>query len=95
MLSQRGISQEQCVFIDIAHDGFMPFKATSSRHAWGVWLRVKNVDPSVHFRYFNVRELALWPQASKPRSDGFVDKVNVTLGFRQIIDELVQLSLPG
>ena len=30
-----------------------------------------------------------------PGNDGIVDKVNVTLGFRQIIDELVQLSLPG
>ena len=94
-LRVQGIDQTDCVFIDIAHDGFMPFKATSSRHSWGVWLRVKNMDPSIHFRYFNIKKLALWPQASKPRVDGVVDRVDVQLGFKQVIQELRQLCVPG
>ena len=45
-------------------------------------MRVKNVDPSIHFRYFNVRAVALWPQATKSRTDGVVEKVDVSLGFK-------------
>lgn len=37
----------RCVFVELGHDGFQPFNNTPHRSTWGVWLKVKNVDPRV------------------------------------------------
>ena len=60
---------EECVFIEIGHDGFQPFKNTSHRSTWAVWMRAKNVDVRIMYRYMNVREVGLWPHAKRPRAD--------------------------
>ena len=65
----------QCILIEVGHDGFQPFSNTSHRSTWGVWMRVKNVDPRILFRYMNVRELAMWPAAKRKRADGYKDHV--------------------
>ena len=75
------IRAEECVFIEIGHDGFLPFANTDHRSTWGVWLRVKNVDPTIYFRYMNVRELALWPKAKRPRGDGEKDNIDIKEAF--------------
>ncbi len=82
------VKLDKCVYVEIGHDGFQPFNNTPHRSTWGVWLKVKNVDPCVQFRYMNVRELALWPQAKRKRGDGYCDKIDITQAFEQIALEL-------
>jgi hypothetical protein len=60
-LHRRGVAWHQCIFLEVGHDGFQPWSNTSHRTTWAVWMRVKNVCPSICFRYMNVKELALWP----------------------------------
>ena len=62
VLHEQGIHENDCVFVEIGHDGFLPYQTAAHRSTWGVWMRVKNIDPAILFRYMNVRELALWPQ---------------------------------
>lgn len=54
-------------------------------------MRIKNVCPSICFRYMNVREVALWPQARRKRADNETDNIEVSTAFRQITAELKKL----
>lgn len=42
------------------------------------------MDITTLYRYMNVKELALWPHATRKRTDNEVDHVDVDSGFRQI-----------
>lgn len=81
VLARYQVTPQQCIFVEIGHDGFQPWNNTTHRSTWGIWLRVKNVCPSIFFRYMNVKELGLLPQARRPRADNVKEKVEVHDAF--------------
>ncbi len=91
-LREMGINPDKCIYIDIGHDGLRPFKGTNYRGTWGVWVCMKNVNPTVHYRYMSVQEVALWPTSSRKRADNVNPTINYSTSFRQLLQELHDLS---
>lgn len=84
----------KCVYIDIGHDGFSPFDINHPHSCWAVWFKVKNVHPTVHYRYMNMRELYLLPQTTRRRWDNIIPSVSVEAVLDMLYEELEQLILP-
>lgn len=93
-LEAEGLDMQDCVLIDIGHDGFQPFKRSDFRSTWGVWLRVKNVSPRIHYRYMNVKELSLLPRSTRSRSDKLYLQPSFDTVWEGLIKELADLCIP-
>lgn len=94
-LSARELDISECLLIDLGHDGFQPFKRTDTRSTWGVWLRVKNVSPTVHYRYMNVKELSLLPRSTRSRQDQLYLQPSFDTVWEDLLNELADLCIPG
>lgn len=92
-LQEMGLNPAQCVYIDIGHDGFSPYDVNHPHSTWGIWMKVKNVDPTVHFRYMNTRELYLFPQSPRRRWDNEMESVQVEAVLELLYQELEALCL--
>lgn len=94
-LEERHLDINKCVLIEIGHDGFNPFKGTSWRQTWGFWMKVKNTNPTIAYRYMNVKEVALLPRSTRFRQDGLHLQVCWSTAWEAILDELAGLCIPG